>query len=355
MYMVSIIVPIYNVEKYVKQCVDSILNQTYREIELILVDDGSPDGCASICDSFERMDKRVKTIHKKNGGLASARNAGLEIATGEYICFIDGDDWVDENYINQLICSIGNNGKTLVVAEMSIDFLNDGFSQMIKLDSNKSRVPIKKGFAEMMKTESFNYSCNKLYNRSVIEQGSFRFEEGSEPAEDFIFNSKYVRMISQVSFATGAPYHYIRRDGNTMTNKYISDLYNKSKRTNDILRSLYLEFGQNEEEIANCYLETYIYRMFSCIPNLYRKETKETRKEKREIYQDMKSNQELRKCLLEFHTDDVHLKAFRWMILNGSTYLIDFVYSILFVIRNKFTWIYIFFRKRIRKIRAGVV
>lgn len=91
--LISIIVPIYKVEKYLKRCVDSILDQTYANIEIILVDDGSPDQCDIICDTYQKNDKRVKVIHKENGGLSDARNAAIPLAKGEYISFIDSDDW----------------------------------------------------------------------------------------------------------------------------------------------------------------------------------------------------------------------------------------------------------------------
>lgn len=100
--LISVVVPIYNVEKYLQKCIDSILAQTYRHLEIILVDDGSPDNCGAICDNYAQEDGRVLVIHKKNGGLSSARNAGLEIAKGELIVFIDSDDWIDANYIEKL-------------------------------------------------------------------------------------------------------------------------------------------------------------------------------------------------------------------------------------------------------------
>ena len=93
---ISIIVPIYNVEKYIRKCIESIINQTYRNIEIILVDDGSPDNCGKICDEYAKKDSRVKVIHKKNGGLSDARNKGTEVATGEYIMYVDSDDyWIN--------------------------------------------------------------------------------------------------------------------------------------------------------------------------------------------------------------------------------------------------------------------
>ncbi len=101
--MISVIVPVYNVEKYLRQCVDSILAQTYPDFELLLIDDGSPDGCPKICDEYAALDQRVKVIHKTNGGLISARNEGIRAAIGDYVCILDGDDWADENML-QFIC-----------------------------------------------------------------------------------------------------------------------------------------------------------------------------------------------------------------------------------------------------------
>ena len=100
--LVSVIVPIYNVEKYLEKCIESIVNQTYKNLEIILVDDGSPDNCPAICDEWAQKDSRIKVIHKKNGGLSSARNAGLEVSNGEYISFVDSDDWLDENTFEEV-------------------------------------------------------------------------------------------------------------------------------------------------------------------------------------------------------------------------------------------------------------
>lgn len=96
---ISIIVPVYNVEKYLRKCIDSILNQTFKDFELILIDDGSTDESGKICDEYNLKDNRIKVIHKENGGLSSARNAGLDIAQGEYIGFVDSDDWIESDQI----------------------------------------------------------------------------------------------------------------------------------------------------------------------------------------------------------------------------------------------------------------
>ena len=105
---VSVIVPVYNVEKYLDECVNSIINQSYSNLEIILVDDGSSDTSGQKCDTYKAVDNRIKVIHKKNGGLSDARNVGIEIATGEYISFIDSDDYVSEIFIESLVNKVNN-------------------------------------------------------------------------------------------------------------------------------------------------------------------------------------------------------------------------------------------------------
>ena len=106
--LISIIVPIYNVEKYIHKCIESIINQTYKNLEIILVDDGSPDNCGNICEEYAKNDSRIKVIHKENNGLSSARNAGLEICKGDYIGFVDSDDYIELNMYEVLINALKN-------------------------------------------------------------------------------------------------------------------------------------------------------------------------------------------------------------------------------------------------------
>lgn len=110
----SIIIPIYKVESYLHECIESVINQTYKNIEIILVDDGSPDNCPQICEEYAKKDTRIKVIHKNNGGLVSARKSGASIATGDYICCVDGDDYIDKKYIEELANS-SNNGKSDII------------------------------------------------------------------------------------------------------------------------------------------------------------------------------------------------------------------------------------------------
>lgn len=128
--MLSIIVPVYKVEKYLRQCLDSIVNQTYENLEIILIDDGSPDNCGKICDEYAQRDNRIKVIHKENGGLSSARNIGTQIAKGEYITYVDSDDWLDKNMYSELISALEKYNLDMVRCEA---YTSDGINKEIIL------------------------------------------------------------------------------------------------------------------------------------------------------------------------------------------------------------------------------
>ena len=155
--LVSIIVPVYNVEKYICQCIDSILNQTYENLEVILVDDGSPDNCGKICDEYAQFDKRVRVIHKENGGLSSARNAGLDAAKGDYIAFIDSDDYIAADmFATMLDIAIKDNA----------DMVKCGFKEF----DDKSIITKKVGFdkQEVLENDETGSALMDLYFGSVL-------------------------------------------------------------------------------------------------------------------------------------------------------------------------------------------
>ena len=127
--LVSVIVPIYKVEKYLNKCVDSIINQSYKNLEIILVDDGSPDKCGEICDKYAEKDSRVKVIHKENGGLSDARNAGIDIAKGDYLLFVDSDDWITSNICEVLIKNANDNLSDIIACNQYESF-DGGFHKI---------------------------------------------------------------------------------------------------------------------------------------------------------------------------------------------------------------------------------
>lgn len=214
---ISVIVPIYQVENYLRQCLDSILTQTYRELELILVDDGSPDACPQICDEYAAKDTRVKVIHKKNGGLSDARNAGIAAATGDYVMFVDGDDWLADKM--DIACLAER-------AEESVaDVISFSYS---KIYEREQRAVACLGYAESMpltlktKGEQLQYlsrrglyiasACNKLIRLRCLRENELFFAVG-QTSEDVVWCLKLMRACHSLDYLNRDVYRYRQREG----------------------------------------------------------------------------------------------------------------------------------------------
>ncbi len=210
MPQISIIVPIYKVEKYLAECVNSLTNQTYPDIEIILVDDGSPDGCGAMCDEFAKNDGRISVIHKKNGGLSSARNAGIKAATGKYICFVDSDDLVSANYCKSLFELI--DGTSYDYAVGGVYRFEDGkFSAPPKPEKEVLTVS-NVGLLDMQISRKSEFGVwNKLYRREIFD--GLLFADG-KLNEDVIWSSDIAAHCKNGAVITNEPVYYYRmREG----------------------------------------------------------------------------------------------------------------------------------------------
>lgn len=210
---ISIIVPVYKVEPYIHKCVDSILNQTFKDFEVILVDDGSPDNCGKICDEYAKKDERIKVIHKENRGLSSARNAGLDIARGEYIGFVDSDDYIESD-MYEILYNVIQNNQCDIVSCSSIIHYND------KIIVNGGHGLIIHSKEEAMKTmlEGELYDevvWVKLFKKSVI--GNIRFQIG-RIYEDTSFTYRVIDRTKKVATIGEAKYNYIKHENSIMSN-----------------------------------------------------------------------------------------------------------------------------------------
>ena len=202
--VVSIIVPVYKVEKYIRQCVDSLLAQTYRNIEVILVDDGSPDNCGAICDEYAAKDSRVKVIHQQNGGVSVARQTGIDHATGEYSIHADPDDWVELNMIEELVAKAVADNADMVIC----DFYRESKSDRIHVCQNPGDdLSASAVLRKILSQQLHGSCCNKLVNRSRIEGIGFTPEDLCI-LEDELYNIRILARKIKVSYLPKALYHY---------------------------------------------------------------------------------------------------------------------------------------------------
>lgn len=213
MELISVIVPVYKVEPYLRRCVDSILAQTYTNLEIILVDDGSPDACGAICDEYAAKDNRIQVIHQQNRGLSGARNAGLEAATGDYISFIDSDDAVDPRFIELLFSAMQS--KNAEIAECArIDVYDNTLPTPKQNAINAESYDAETAFSLLIPNQKFHQTVwNKLYKKSAI--GQIRFPE-RKLHEDEFFTWKAFLNCSRIAWISNAMYFYYHREGSIM-------------------------------------------------------------------------------------------------------------------------------------------
>lgn len=205
--VVSIIVPVYNAEKYLRRCIDSVLAQTYQDFELLLIDDGSKDSSGAICDEYAKKVTRVKVFHKENGGVSSARNVGLDNAKGEYITFVDADDWIKPLYLEHLLRGIEKSDMVIAYATVFRENDNEGVEEKY-LEHDITD----KNFSLLFEENAMSWHTSpwsKLYKRKIIETHRFRFEVDVHLGEDAIFLYSYMLQTRKIKVVCHTDYCYM--------------------------------------------------------------------------------------------------------------------------------------------------
>ena len=210
--MVSIIVPIYNIEGYIRECIDSILAQTYPDFELILVDDGSPDNCGRICDEYAEKDVRIKVIHKENGGLTSARNAGLSVAKGDWIMHVDGDDWIEPDMIESLIEAANITEADLVFGD-HMKYGPSAGNHKLPTWSNDKKDSMSRYIAYSMTTIWGSIAKSSLYTEHCLKS-----PDGVSYCEDFHLIVRLCHYAKKIANVHRPFYHYRYRPTSIMSN-----------------------------------------------------------------------------------------------------------------------------------------
>lgn len=252
--LISVIIPVYKVEQFLKRCVDSVLSQTYTNLEIILVDDGSPDLCPKICDDYAALDSRIKVVHKKNGGLSSAKNAGLDTCKGEYIAFVDSDDFISKYFIEFLYQAVVEKHVNISVAEYR-SFKEDE----VLFDENEpdNYTVEKQSLEEIMSRYSSIYShdsmltivsWNKLYKADLFDE--IRFPEG-KLYEDAATTYKILNQCDEIAFVNNLLYYYFLRRNSISGSETFSE---KTLDFFDALKTSYEFFLEEKKELLACFI-----------------------------------------------------------------------------------------------------
>ena len=217
--LITVIIPVYRVEAYIYRCVYSVMQQTYQNLEIILVDDGSPDRCGEICDELSNLDSRIKVIHKNNGGVSAARNIGIESSVGEYVMFVDADDYIAPTLCENLLNGMSENTDLVIsgiVRDCGYKKIKYSVDDVIKcnieeLRKNYDTYPL------------MNNPVAKLYKKSII--GTAKFDKGISIGEDLLFNLKYYEKCKNITFLPIVDYFYDWTNANSATHKYKEEYF----------------------------------------------------------------------------------------------------------------------------------
>ena len=213
MPIISVIVPVYKVEKFIKKCVDSILAQTFTDFELWLVDDGSPDNCGMICDEYAQKDERVKVIHKKNGGLSDARNVALDVMQGEYVFFVDSDDWIAVDTFETMYSALERTGAKVATGNI-ISVHEDGTKAILY---SPTQVETVLQGEELLTTLLRPNACNRLYKAEIFR--NLRYPVGRLYEDAFVYH-KILAQIDRMVLTGKYSYFYLVRSGSIMNSAY---------------------------------------------------------------------------------------------------------------------------------------
>ncbi len=327
--MISVIVPIYNVEQYLRQCLDSLEAQTTGDIEFVLVDDGSPDGCPAICDEYAARDSRFRVVHKENGGLLSARKAGVRASKGDYIGFVDGDDWVEPDTFLNMQKSVDEFSPDMVISDFLCDFgdriepseqsFEDGFYDRSRLESELFPTML---FNGQYYRFGVNPNCwSKLVKRELIEKNLYSVDERIRMGEDAAFIYPCLLDADSVACIKIPTYHY-RITGQSMSTAY-------DEKLKDIILLPYEQLksknGKSKFDISSQLDYYLIYMTNFLIRNEAKKANTHTKKEQREILRTLVFNEDIVNAAssVEMSRLPVHTKLLVQALKHGSIFLTE--------------------------------
>lgn len=206
--MVSIIVPCYKSAKYLSRCVKSLIGQTYSDIEVILIDDGSPDDTGELCDKLAQYDTRIKVLHKINEGVSASRNAGISVSKGKYICFVDSDDWVSDDYVSSLVAAMEDNMADMVISGRVIHKLSGEIEEYRPVKKRLLNDSVREFFFEPSYKLVRGGPVGKLYKSSIIKKSNIQFPTDIHYLEDAVFVLEYLLMCDAICSIPNLTYHY---------------------------------------------------------------------------------------------------------------------------------------------------
>lgn len=309
---VSVIMPVYGVEKFVGKAIESILSQTLKEFEFLIVDDGTKDRSGIICDEYAQKDSRITVIHKENGGAPSARNAAIPLAKGKYMYFMDSDDWAEPDMLEDMYNLAEKNNAQYVVTGYYIDtyYTDTEFVSQEQFQPDEvfaSQEDFRKNAYRLFDQNLLYTPWNKLYLSSYILENGLRFPNLFW--DDFPFNLSVIKDVERVVVSQNKYYHFMRARAESETAKYRPDMYEKREEENEWLQGLYKYWGIDDANSKEFLARRYIERFIGCVENITNPDCQLSGKEKRAIIKDMLKNPNVKNSLNGTKPNSLYMKV----------------------------------------------
>lgn len=313
--------PVYNVEKYIAKSIQSVLNQTFTDFELLVVNDGSPDKSIFVAQQF--TDERIKIVHKSNGGLSDARNFGLQQAVGEFIYFIDSDDWIEPNLleicVNELMQKKANYiifGYFLDTEDSVGNLLNQTIidHKAITFSKNKKDLVFQKNTLGLM-----GYAWNKMYKKSFIIENNLKFEKGTSLVEDILFNALVYSISEKIIFLNHSLYHYIDRPAVSLIKKFHKDSFEMQLKKSYAIESFLIKWDVDNKLKQTILSESLVTGVRYCVNNLFAFKNDLTFLEKYNYLKMMLNHPETKKYGYFYQAKSTTDKLYRLLITTRAT------------------------------------
>lgn len=318
MMKLSVIVPVYNAENELKKSIESILSQTEKNIEIILVDDGSSDKSLYICKEFEKKDGRIKVIHQENSGVSVARNTGIGVATGEYIGFVDSDDWIELNMYERLLSEAQRSGADVVMCDATSVY-DDGQSRVDTITQLTQSIIIgKKDFTPNLLLEMAGSACRCIYRSELLKFWGIQFPVGIKFSEDRIWNLYAFGHANKLAYLKESYYNrYVNMK--SAVHRFHRDHFEACKLSADGIQKAICEAWGNAEAYQTAYLSQLIAGAFSSINNYYYKTSTLTLKERIIAVERLCEDNQLLKAIEKSNYGGIHA---RWISKKNKVALI---------------------------------
>jgi glycosyltransferase involved in cell wall biosynthesis len=339
---ISIIVPIYNMEKHLEKCIDSILNQTYKNLEIILVNDGSKDNSGKICEEYIKLDRRVRVIHQENMGLSGARDSGIAISTGEYLQFVDPDDYVDTNITECFVNALLDSKSDLIISGYKKVFYysqseNKTITASKHLQGKFSKVDFLKNFGELYNEMLINSTCNKLYSLKIIKEHGITSVLGLNRGQDLLFNLEYLKYCNKFHVIGEAYYYYVQYGLESLraTTKFKKDLLENQQLLYSYIRKFLTDHNSYSEENFTNVENSFFNTIIGCLDHMYHPDNTYNGRDRIKKIREIVNDKQVRISLDEFSPNNRQGRLVGLLVGHKRINLIALFFFIKSNIKNK--------------------